>query len=78
MLPAEAPGRFLTEGRHDRDRKAAETSAFYAEYDNVGPGANAAGRVPWSNQLSETGAKEYTMANMFGDRNPGTENTAHP
>ncbi|HEX8713269.1 MAG TPA: pectinesterase family protein [Terracidiphilus sp.] len=33
--------------------------AYYAEYNNLGPGANPNARVPWSHQLSEAQAAEY-------------------
>ena len=34
-----------------------EPQAYYAEFRDKGPGANAAGRVAWSHQLSESEAK---------------------
>jgi pectinesterase len=33
--------------------------AYYAEYNDLGPGANPSARVPWSHQLSEAQAAEY-------------------
>jgi pectinesterase len=33
----------------------------------VGPGANPAGRVPWSHQLTVREAKHYTLKGIFGD-----------
>jgi pectinesterase len=43
-----------------------EKTAFYAEYRSAGPGANPAGRVPWSHQLSTKEAKQYTLKRIFG------------
>ncbi len=45
-------------------------TARYAEYQNFGPGASPAARVPWAKQLSKEEAKKYTMTNVFKDWNP--------
>ena len=42
-------------------------TARYAEYDNSGPGANPAARVPWSRQLTATQANAVTPGNVLGD-----------
>ncbi|RYY14449.1 MAG: pectin esterase [Cytophagaceae bacterium] len=44
---------------------ANEQTAFYAEHHSTGPGAAAAGRVPWSHQLTAKEAKQYTLKNIF-------------
>jgi pectinesterase len=44
-----------------------EKTAYYAEYNNTGPGANPSGRVAWSHQLTKKQAKRYTLDNIFGD-----------
>ena len=38
--------------------------AYYAEYDNLGPGASPSTRVPWSHQLSAAEAQQY-MPDVF-------------
>lgn len=38
---------------------------YYAEYDSYGPGANPAGRVDFSHQLTEEEAREYTLENVL-------------
>jgi pectinesterase len=43
-----------------------EKTAFYAEYRSIGPGANPAGRVAWSHQLTAREAKSYTLKRIFG------------
>ena len=48
---------------HQTDRYK---TAYYAEYHNVGPGANTANRVRWSHQLTKQKAKEYTVENILG------------
>ena len=42
-----------------------EQTAFYAEYNSKGPGANPAGRVKWSKQLTKKEVSEYTLKNIF-------------
>jgi pectinesterase len=36
--------------------------AFYAEFNSTGPGANPAGRVPWSHQLNASEAEQFRPA----------------
>jgi pectinesterase len=45
-----------------------DKTAYYAEYQSTGPGANAKSRVAWSHQLTAAEAKEYTLANIFSGR----------
>jgi pectinesterase len=47
-----------------------DKTAFYAEYKNVGPGADVSKRVAWSKQLTKKEAKQYTLKNIFTDWNP--------
>lgn len=62
----------LPEGWHNWSRPEAEKTTFYAEYNNKGPGAKTDKRVPWSHQLTQQQAAEYTPEKIFaGD----TENT---
>ncbi|GGF14989.1 pectinesterase [Hymenobacter cavernae] len=42
-----------------------EKTAYYAEYNSTGPGANPKGRVAWSHQLTAKEAKQYTLKNIF-------------
>ncbi|WP_163707754.1 pectinesterase family protein [Mangrovibacterium lignilyticum] len=42
-----------------------DQTAFYAEFESTGAGANAEERVSWSHQLSAKEAKEYTLENIF-------------
>lgn len=44
-----------------------EKTAFYAEYQSKGDGANTKDRAKWSHQLTKAEAKEYTKANIFGN-----------
>jgi pectinesterase len=45
-----------------------EKTAFYAEYASTGPGGSVSGRAPWSRQLSEKEAKQYTIHNILSGR----------
>ena len=56
----------LPVGWHNWSRPEAEKTVFYAEYNNSGPGAATAARVPWSHQLSKKEAALYTPENIFG------------
>jgi pectinesterase len=54
-------------GWHNWSKPEAEKTAFYAEYQSTGPGANMGARVPWSRQLTAQDAKGYTLEAIFGD-----------
>lgn len=43
-----------------------DKTAYYAEYKSTGPGASPATRVPWSHQLTDAEAKQYTIKNILG------------
>jgi pectinesterase len=43
-----------------------EKTAYYAEYQSTGAGANTAQRVGWSRQLSKKEARKYTLSNILG------------
>jgi pectinesterase len=47
-----------------------EKTAFYAEYNSTGPGANASARVTWAQKLSAKEIKKYTLENIFQGQNP--------
>lgn len=59
------------EGWHNWSKPEAEKTAFYAEHNSKGPGANPAARVKWSHQLSEEQAQQYTLSNIFDGWIPG-------
>jgi pectinesterase len=43
-----------------------EKTAFFAEYQSAGKGADAGGRALWSHQLTAAEAKKYTIKNILG------------
>ncbi|AWK06217.1 pectin esterase [Flavobacterium crocinum] len=58
-------------GWHNWGKPEAEKTAFYAEYQSTGKGANTEARVSWSHQLSsEQIKKEYSMKAIFKDWKP--------
>ncbi len=64
-------GEFIRpEGWHNWGQPEREKTAFYAEYQNTGPGADITQRVSWSHQLTENQAEPYTLETIFADWNP--------
>lgn len=53
------------EGWHNWNKKEAEGTVFYAEANNIGPGAQTNHRVAWSHQLTASEIKNYTPVNIF-------------
>jgi pectinesterase len=49
---------------------ANEKTAYYAEYQSTGPGANPSARAKWAHQLTAKEAKRYTLATIFGGTAP--------
>jgi len=58
------------EGWDNWGKESNEKTAFYAEYQNTGPGANSAKRVAWAHQLSEAESKNYIIPQIFNGWNP--------
>lgn len=58
------------EGWNNWGKESNEKTAFYAEYNSKGAGANPKARVSWSHQLDDTSVKAYTLANIFNGWNP--------
>jgi len=59
-------------GWNNWDNAENEKTAYYAEYNSQGAGANVSQRVAWSHQLTDKEAKLYTVPTIFGDWNPET------
>lgn len=59
----------LPEGWHpwgkDKMFPDKEKTCYYAEYESKGAGSNPAGRVKWSQQLSDIEVKSYNIANIL-------------
>ena len=54
-----------SEGWHNWNKPNREKTAFYAEYNSTGPGANQESRVPWSHQLTAEQAYAYTLEKVL-------------
>lgn len=59
------------EGWHNWNKPDAEKTAFYAEYNSSGPGANAKKRVSWAHQLTKEEIGKYTLERIFDGWLPG-------
>jgi pectinesterase len=57
-------------GWHNWDRTENEKTAFYAEFQNRGEGADTSNRVKWSYQLNSTMALQYTIQTIFEQWTP--------
>ena len=55
------------EGWHNWGDPEKEKTAFFAEYNNFGPGANTGGRVSWAHQLNDVEADKYSVLNILGE-----------
>ena len=66
-IGCEMGGHIRPEGWHNWNKPDAEKTAFYAEYRSSGAGANPAGRVPWSHQLTDEEAAKYDPVRILGD-----------
>ena len=58
-IDTELPTDVIPEGWNAWGKTTATPQAFYAEYRDSGPGANAAARVSWSHQLTARRAAQY-------------------
>ena len=54
-------------GWHNWNDPQNERTAFYAEYQNNGPGADTQSRVSWSRQLQPAEQEKYTPSEILGD-----------
>ncbi len=58
-INTELPADVRPEGWNNWNNPANEKTAYYAESNSTGPGANATARVPWSHQITPAEAKQY-------------------
>ncbi|ACT91755.1 pectinesterase family protein [Dyadobacter fermentans] len=55
-----------------------EKTAFYAEYNSTGPGANAQARAPWTKQLTAGEREQYTIDHILSGWTPGRKLRLQP
>ncbi|GGK10407.1 hypothetical protein GCM10007962_00700 [Yeosuana aromativorans] len=60
------------EGWNNWSNKEAESTTFYAEYNNKGAGYRPQSRVGWSHQLTKREAKKYTTENILKSNSKNT------
>lgn len=68
------------QGWNNWNKTNRDQTAFYAEYNNYGPGANTENRLDWTHQLKRRAAKKYTKNNILAPHftsEPSTEEWAN-
>jgi pectinesterase len=65
FIRCELPKQIAPEGWNNWNNTENEKTVFYAEYKNTGEGADIKKRAGWSKQLTDSEAREYTVANIF-------------
>jgi pectinesterase len=65
FIRTEMPAAIAPEGWHNWGNAENEKTTYYAEYRNTGAGAGISKRVPWSKQLTDKEAREYTLEKIF-------------
>lgn len=58
------------EGWHNWDKTSNEQTAYFAEFQNFGPGARTANRVTWAHALTSEASGKYTLDQLLGDWDP--------
>jgi pectinesterase len=64
-INTELPADLNPAGWNNWNNPANEKTAYYAESNSAGPGANPSARVPWSHQLTPAEAKQYLPATFL-------------
>jgi len=65
FINTEMGAHIAPEGWHNWRRPEAESTAFFAEYNNTGIGANTQNRVTWSHQLTSEQSAKYTIKKIL-------------
>lgn len=67
FLNCELGNQIKPEGWDNWGKTENEKTAFFAEYNNSGSGANQQSRASWSHQLTNEQTKKYTIENILGE-----------
>ncbi|WP_348268405.1 pectinesterase family protein [Edaphobacter paludis] len=67
-IKTELPSDINPAGWNNWGKTSNEQTAFYAESNSTGPGANPAARVPWSHQLTSAQTKQFLPANFLSGK----------
>lgn len=65
FIKCEMGSHIVPEGWSNWSGTQRDKTAYYAEYGNTGPGADASQRVSWSHQLTKKEIKKYTPENIL-------------
>lgn len=65
FIGCELGAHIVPEGWSNWSGTGRDKTAYYAEYNNRGAGADISRRVPWSHQLTKKEAKKYTIKNIL-------------
>jgi pectinesterase len=65
FMNCELGAHILPEGWANWGGTSRDQTAFYAEYQNSGEGAKPKQRIPWSHQLTQEQALDYTLGNIL-------------
>ena len=65
------------EGWDNKGNPSNEKTAYFAEYNCKGPGANPAGRVKWSHQLGKDEARQFETENFLKGQDDWNPKKAH-
>lgn len=66
FVECEMESHIKPEGWNNWGKVSNEQTARYGEYKSSGPGSNAAARVSWAKQLTDSEAEQYTVKNILG------------
>jgi pectinesterase len=77
FIRCQLPKQLAPEGWNNWGNPENEKTAFYAEYKNTGEGAATKSRAPWSRQLSDKEAKDYTLETIFSTNNSTVQQDAN-
>lgn len=72
FIRCDLPRQISPEGWNNWGNTENEKTVFYAEYKNIGEGADFKKRVAWCRQLTDKESKEYTVENIFDPKNSVT------
>jgi pectinesterase len=67
-IHTELPSAVRPAGWNNWGKAANEKTAYYAEFESTGPGANPSARVPWSHQLTAAQSKQYLPAKFLSGK----------
>ncbi|MFA9389542.1 MAG: pectinesterase family protein [Prolixibacteraceae bacterium] len=74
FIECELGSHIVAEGWKEWSNSDDHSTTFYAEYKNIGPGADLTKRITWSHQLSKKEFKKYSIENILQSESNKNEN----